>query len=334
MKIISEATISNWSNKIFSISSHSEFNALALEIFHFQYKNNSIYNRFVDSIGVKPKAIGDYEKIPFLPVEFFKNNKVVNGQFDEEIIFKSSGTTSMFPAMHYVADLGVYETSFMTSFRKFLGDINGCCILGLLPSYIEREGSSLIYMINHLIRQSQDQNSGFYIKDYKKLKVLLEDNKRKGKKTILFGVSFALMDFAEKYQIHFPELIIIETGGMKGRRKEIIREDLHNRISTSFGVEKIYSEYGMTELMSQAYAYGNGLFRCPPWMQVLIGDIHDPFANLPYKKSGNIKIIDLANVFSCSFLSTQDLGVRYPDNAFEVLGRIDFSDIRGCSLLL
>ncbi|MFC2107675.1 acyl transferase, partial [Bacteroidota bacterium] len=243
-------------------------------------------------------------------------------------------TTSLTPAKHYIVDLELYRESFMMTFQQFYGDISQYCIIGLLPSYLERKGSSLIYMIDHLISKSQNSKSGFYLYDHESLKNMLEVNISNGQKTILFGVTFALLDFAEKYKINFPDLIVIETGGMKGRREEMIREDLHHKIRIAFGLNKINSEYGMTELMSQAYSKGDGMFECPPWMKVLIGNIHNPQEILSDKKTGNINIIDLANVFTCSFLSTQDLGIKHPNNTFEVLGRIDYSDIRGCSLLV
>jgi len=321
-------------NKIFNTKNHHDFNETAVEIFHFQYNNNSIYRQFVDFSNINTSNITHYSQIPFIPVEFFKNHKIITGNFTADAIFTSSGTTGMQTSKHYVADIQLYETSFILAFELFFGTINNFVILALLPSYLERTGSSLVYMANKLIKLSKNANSGFYLNEYDQLHKLLQKLKEKKQKVLLLGVTYALLDLAEKYPIDFPELILMETGGMKGKRKELIRDELHTKLMQAFGITSIYSEYGMTELLSQAYSKGNGIFSTPPWMKILIRDVNDPLTILPIGKSGGINVIDFANLYSCSFIATQDLGKIHPNNTFEILGRFDSSDVRGCNLMV
>jgi len=315
--------------------SNDTFNGLALEIFRYQASENILYSSYLSNLGVDPARFREYEEIPFLPIGFFKSQRVVSGTFEEEACFLSSGTTMMQPASHCVKDLGIYEESFNTAFRMFYGDPAAYRILALLPSYLEREGSSLVYMVDHLIRKGKHIESGFFLDNFDLLAERLQELKIKGFKTMLIGVSFALLDFAEEYNFPLGEHItLMETGGMKGRKEEITRAELHQRLMDGFKIGSVHSEYGMTELLSQAYSSGNGRFLCPPWMKVLVRDIQDPFTLLPDGETGALNIIDLANIHSCSFIETQDIGKVHPDGSFEVLGRTDHSDIRGCSLLL
>ncbi|MEO6523007.1 MAG: acyl transferase [Mucilaginibacter sp.] len=320
--------------QVFSISNNEEFNKTALQIFHYQAKNCAVYHGFLTGLGIDIGAINDIQQIPFLPIEFFKSHNVVSVDAEPEVTFTSSGTTGVITSSHIVTDVSWYVDSFRKAFELFYGDIKSYTILALLPAYLEREGSSLIYMADDLIKQSGNPDSGFYLYNHRDLYDQLIKQQQLNKPTLLIGVTFALLDFIESYSINFPELIVMETGGMKGRRKEMIREELHNTLCAGFGVEMIHSEYGMTELLSQAYSKGEGVFNCPPWMKIMIRDTNDPFTNLPSGKIGGINIIDLANINSCSFLATQDLGKVEPDGSFEVLGRFDHSDIRGCNLLI
>jgi len=329
MRDLAKLTPEQLAELIFSVGTEYEFNELAWEIFLFQYRYNAVYREFCDHFG----RVNDISEIPFLPVEVFKSERVITGSSSWEKVFQSSGTGGMEFSRHYLVSEEVYRNSFLSGFRLFFGDIAHQCILGLLPSYLEREGSSLVYMVDGLVRESRDSDSGFFLYDYKGLTQILERKRDAGVPVVLFGVTFALLDLAEKHPIDFPSLIVIETGGMKGRRKEMIREELHDLLKKAFGTEKICSEYGMTELLSQAYSMGNGIFSSPPWMRVKVRDIQDPITILPEGRSGAINVIDLANVYSCSFLATQDIGRLHPGGGFEVLGRTDASDIRGCSLL-
>lgn len=319
---------------IFSIKSETDFNERALEIFHFQYRKNVVYRKFVKGLGVDIAAIKDFRDIPFLPIEFFKKHKVVSGNFEPEAVFQSSGTTGMVTSHHFVKDTGLYEQSLTLGFELFFGKPDEYVFLALLPSYLERTGSSLVYMANLLIRLSKNENSGFYLHNYNKLAIILAKLKKERKKVILLGVTYALLDLAEQFPMNFPELILMETGGMKGKRREMVREELHAILCTGFGVKNIYSEYGMTELLSQAYSKGRGIFATPPWMKVLIRDINDPLSLVREGKSGGINVIDLTNIHSCSFIATQDLGKLHTASDFEVLGRFDNSDVRGCNLLV
>jgi len=319
---------------IFSIKSDVEFERLAVEVFHYQAAGNKVYSEFVRILGINKDAVSKISDIPFLPIEFFKSHPVICGDNAPEIIFSSSGTTGIMQSKHLVKDLSIYIDSFRKGFNHFYGDIKNYTILALLPSYQERDGSSLIYMVDDLIKASQTPESGYFLYNHDELYSALLRLKSDNKKTILIGVTYALLDFIEAFEIDFPELIVMETGGMKGKRNEMIREELHKTLCESFGVSKIHSEYGMTELLSQGYSKGKGLFSCPPWMRVSIRDTNDPFTRLETGKTGGINVIDLANLHSCSFLSTQDLGKIHQNSQFEILGRFDNSDIRGCNLLI
>jgi hypothetical protein len=320
-------------NQIFKIKSEQEFNTLAIEVFNYQFSNNLVYNNFCKHLKVNPTSVNSIGKIPFLPIEFFKTHIIKTGEFNAQQVFLSSGTTGPNQSKHFVKDLALYEASYMNAIKQFYGEIEDYCVLGLLPSYLEREGSSLIYMVDDLIKKSKSQNSGFFLNNHQDLIEILVKNIKNKQKTILFGVSFALLDLAENYQIDLSDVIIMETGGMKGRRKELTRLELHWIYKDSFNVSSIHSEYGMTELLSQAYSNGNGVFKTPDWMKILIRDVNDPFNFLDDNKTGGINVIDLANINSCSFIATQDLG-KITKDGFEVLGRFDNSDLRGCNLLI
>jgi phenylacetate-coenzyme A ligase PaaK-like adenylate-forming protein len=321
--------------KIFRIENTVQFNELALDIFRYQAVNNLTYKEFITALGITPVSVKSTSEIPFLPVSFYKDHKVLTGIAPVLTVFESSGTTGMVASKHYVADLTIYEESFTSGFKYFFGDPADYFIAAMLPSYSERENSSLIYMMNSLIQKSIFPESGFYNNDPDKLIKTLEKVRQEGIKGILLGVTFALMDLSEKYAPSLSGMIIIETGGMKGRRKEITRQELHTVLKAGFKVENIHSEYGMTELLSQAWSKKDGLFYCPPWMKVLIRDPQDPLTLFEEPgRTGGINIIDLANINSCAFLSVNDLGRLHEDGGFEVLGRFDSSDIRGCNLLV
>lgn len=316
---------------IFEIQSEQEFNDISLQIFRFQFDHNKIYHEFVNYLGIDISKIDHFRKIPFLPIEFFKSYHVYASSSKPQGEFHSSGTTGSSTSKHFIADTKIYETSFKKCFELFYGNPEKLQILALLPSYLEQGNSSLVYMAKELIKGSKHPESGFYLNDSDKLAKILNEN---SSPTILLGVTYALLDLIEKYEIHNPNLIVMETGGMKGRRKEMIREELHKILTKKFHVSSIHSEYGMTELLSQAYSKGEGKFNTPPWMKILIRDMNDPLTLLDKNKTGGINIIDLANIYSCSFISTQDLGRLHDDKTFEVLGRFDTSDIRGCNLMI
>jgi len=320
--------------QVFSITNNTEFNATALQVFHHQAANCAVYRKFIEGLKVDPSKVYSIEQIPFLPVEFFKSHSVVSSNAPVEITFSSSGTTGITTSRHMVTDISWYTESFRRAFQLFYGDMTNYTVLALLPSYLEREGSSLIYMADDLIKQSNNPDSGFYLYNYEDLYHQLKKQQHAQKPTLLIGVTFALLDFVEQHPINFPELIVMETGGMKGRRKEMIREELHEILGNGFGVDAIHSEYGMTELLSQAYSKANGIFNTPPWMRILTRDTNDPMSLITDNKIGGVNIIDLANINSCSFIATQDLGKVYADNSFEILGRFDNADIRGCNLLI
>lgn len=320
--------------QIFSIQTNSEFEDLAFQVFKFQFENNSLYRSFCDLLYKNPSDISGIDEIPFLPIQFFKSHKVLSSTKKVEKVFASSGTTGNKTSRHFVTDLSIYETSFKQGFKQFYGDISDYAILALLPSYLDREDSSLIYMVDHWITASKKSKSGFYLNNLVELKDTLMELENKGENVLLIGVSFALLDLVEHYQFNLKNTIIMETGGMKGRRKELVRDELHSILKAGFGVEKIHSEYGMTELLSQAYSQGDGLFKCPNWMRILTRDTEDNLTIQETGKTGGITIIDLANINSCSFIATQDLGKVHPDSYFEIIGRYDNSDIRGCNLLM
>lgn len=318
-------------HKIFSTRDIG-FEARALEVFQFQLKNNAVYGAFVKALGTDTSRVTALAQIPFLPVRF-KSMEVKTGEFEPEVVFESSGTTGMISSRHLVKDLSLYRESFTRGFELFYGPASEYCINGLLPSYLERENSSLVLMVDDLIRQSGHPQSGFYLNEFDKLAAVLRELESREQKTLLIGVSFALLDFAEQYPIPLKHTIIMETGGMKGRRKEMIRQELHAILQHSFSLSAIHSEYGMTELLSQAYSKGDGIYHCPPWMKILLRDDEDPLRVIT-SGSGVVNVIDLANIHSCSFIATDDAGKVYPDGSFEILGRVDGSDMRGCSLLV
>ncbi len=318
----------------FQIESEDDFNACALEVFRYQVENIPVYNRFIQLLKNDIKGIKHYKQIPFLPVAIFKSHYMISNNENAETVFTSSGTTGAITSKHPVAKVVLYEESFMNGFERYFGPVDDYCIIGLLPAYLERTGSSLVYMVKHLIEKSKHKSSGFYLNQYADLKSLLQQLKNQNQKTILIGVTFALLDMAENFAVDFPDLIVMETGGMKGRRKEIVREELHQILTKGFGVEKIHSEYGMTELLSQAYSKGEGLFNCQPWMKILIREINDPHNYVSNGITGGVNIIDLANYYSCSFIATQDLGKKFGDHHFEIVGRFDNADLRGCNLMV
>ena len=319
--------------RIFSISNSDEFESLCLEVFNFQYSNNIVYRNYCELLNKTPKNIAHSTEIPFLPIEFFKSKHIVSSTQEVEAVFESSGTTGSVTSKHFVQDLNTYRKSYSKAFTQFFGPAKEYCILALLPSYLERKGSSLIVMVDDLVKQSQHPDSGFYLNNFEELHSKLIQLEKASTKTLLIGVSFALLDLAEQFPLNLNHTIVMETGGMKGRRKEMIREELHQQLKQAFGLDKVYSEYGMTELLSQAYSLGNGTFQCPPWMKVVTRDTEDPLSQQQIGKTGGINVIDLANVYSCSFIATQDLGKIKPNGSFEILGRFDHSDVRGCNLM-
>ena len=319
---------------IFTISSQKEFEKIALKVFRYQHENNKVYREFCDFLNTDVQKVKSLEKIPFLPIQFFKSRDVLSSQDKIQETFTSSGTTGMITSQHLVTDVSIYEQSYRLAFSNFYGNIEDYVVLALLPSYLERKGSSLIYMVKDLIEMTNNENSGFYLHNYDELIEKLIELDSSGQNVLLIGVTYALLDLIEKQNFELKNTIIMETGGMKGKRKEIIREELHNILCNGFGVNSIHSEYGMTELLSQAYSMGNGIFECPSWMQILIRDTEDALTYVDYGKTGGVNVIDLANINSCSFIATQDLGKKYPNNSFEILGRFDNSDIRGCNLMV
>ena len=319
---------------IFAISSQKQFEKIALKVFRHQYENNIVYREFCELLKTDSHKVKSLEQIPFLPIQFFKSHNVVSNTNIIQETFTSSGTTGAVTSKHLVTDASIYEESYRKGFSQFYGNIEDYVVLALLPSYLEREGSSLIYMVEDLIQLSNHSESGFYLHNHDELIKKLIELDHSGQNVILIGVTYALLDLMEKQQFQLQNTIIMETGGMKGKRKEMIREELHQQLCDGFGVSVIHSEYGMTELLSQAYSLGEGVFECPSWIQILIRDTEDALTYIPQGKTGGINVIDLANINSCSFVATQDLGKKNPNNSFEVLGRFDNSDIRGCNLMV
>ncbi|MBT8266244.1 MAG: acyl transferase [Bacteroidia bacterium] len=319
---------------IFKISNENDFETLALKVFQFQFENNAVYRSFCDLLYINPSDIFSSTDIPFLPIQFFKTHKVLSSKAPIQKIFESSGTTGSQTSKHYVTDLDLYRNAFMKGFEYNYGSVNNLVILALLPSYLERDNSSLVYMVDGLIKRSAQTEGGFFLDDFSTLIATLKQLESKGQKIVLIGVTFALLDLLEIENFDLNNCIIMETGGMKGKRKELVKEELHKQLKKGFGVDHIHSEYGMTELMSQAYSTSNNLFHTPPWMKVIARDTEDPFTHLNSGRTGGLDIIDLANINSCAFISTQDLGRIHPNGSFEVLGRFDHSDIRGCNLMV
>lgn len=321
-------------SEIFTISNQKQFDKLALKVFRYQYDHNAVYREFCELLKVEKQDVKNIASIPFLPIQFFKTHNVVSNDNIIQEIFTSSGTTGMMTSKHLVTDRTLYEESYRKAFSQFYGNIEDFAVLALLPSYLERQGSSLIYMVEDLIRLSNNPDSGFYLFNHDELIEKLVSLDNSGQNVLLIGVTYALLDLIEKQQFSLQNTIIMETGGMKGKRREMIREELHEQLCNGFGVNSIHSEYGMTELLSQAYSLGNGVFECPSWMQILIRDTEDAFTYVDTGKTGGVNVIDLANINSCSFIATQDLGKKYDNGSFEILGRFDNSDIRGCNLMV
>jgi hypothetical protein len=316
------------------------FNESAIELFRHQHQNNNIYRQFCDSLHIQAAAVDTINKIPFLPISFFKTHAVKTGAFETGTVFESSGTTQSIPSKHFVKNIDLYRKSFITCFEKFYGSPKNKCILGLLPAYLERKNSSLVLMTDELIKACNNPLSGFYLYDHEKLHSTILHNELLKLPTLLIGVTYALLDFAEAYPMQLRHTIIMETGGMKGRREEMTRQEVHALLQKQLGISLVHSEYGMTELLSQAYSKGDGVFHCPGWMKILLRDEDDPFyiitaadaQNKP--QTGLINVIDLANIHSCSFIATDDIGKLHANESFEVLGRNDISDVRGCSLMV
>ncbi len=325
--------VESWNMEDLKGLESSNFLPKALSLMQYQATNNAVYREWVQSMKVDLEGVKIFEQIPFLPIDFFKTHAIYTGSECPSFYFESSGTTQDIVSKHFVKDISVYEESFMECFQQFFGAPHDYCILGLLPNYLERQHSSLVYMTQHLIQASKDARSGFYLYDFEKLNHTLAMLEKAQKKTILIGVSFALMDFVDAYPQSLKHTMVVETGGMKGRKQELTKPALHAYLANGFGVESIHSEYGMTELLSQAYSKGGGIYACPPWMKVLVADESDPTA-LNATGSGVLHIIDLANFNSCAFIATEDIGIVHPDGSFEVLGRLDQRARRGCSLLV
>jgi phenylacetate-coenzyme A ligase PaaK-like adenylate-forming protein len=312
-----------------------DFNHVALETFNLQAKENKVYCQYLQYLNIRTEQVADIHQIPFLPIRFFKSFDIITGlPVSNAIHFTSSGTTGDIPSKHMVSDITLYEQSFTAAFNHFYGDVGQWCILALLPSYLERQGSSLVYMCDRLIRLSNHPQSGFYLHNYAKLYETLKHLEAQKQKTLLIGVSYALLDLAEQFPLSLQHTIVMETGGMKGKRPEMVKAELHEVLKNAFHTDAIHSEYGMTELLSQAYSKGSGVYYCPPWMKILIRDSNDPLSLNQTSKAGGINVIDLANRHSCSFIATQDMGKIYEDGSFEIAGRFDDSEIRGCNLMV
>ena len=325
--------IVQFKKELFSVTPET-FADKALELFRYQAVENVVYKEFLQYLDISPISITRLEDIPFLPIELFKTKKIITGKGNTDFYFESSGTTSTINSRHYVSDKELYKESINRSFSLFFGDIKQYNILALLPSYLDRPNASLVYMCRELMNESGHPQNGFYLDDLESLQKIILSNEKQNIPTILIGVTFALLDLAEKFPMPLSKTIIMETGGMKGRREEITRAELHKILNAAFLTKNIYSEYGMTELLSQAYSKGDSVFYTPSWMKILIRDTEDPFTILPQEKTGCINIIDLANIHSCSFIATQDLGKTQANGSFEVLGRFDNSDVRGCNLMI
>ena len=314
----------------------SNFKARALETFLFQHQHNSTYRAYCNLLKIDIENIQELHQIPFLPIGVFKTAKITTGVFEAEAIFESSGTTGSTNSKHFVKDLSIYESSFNHAFKQFYGNVEDYCILGLLPSYLERGNSSLVYMVDKLIKESKHKSSGFFLHNHEQLAKIIQENESNQQRTLLIGVSYALLDFAEAFPMKLEHTIVMETGGMKGRKKEITKTEMHDYLKNKFQLEKVHSEYGMTELLSQAYSKADGIFETPQWMKIMIREEDDPLNTKPLTEietTGAINVIDLASRFSCSFIATEDRGRCFSNGSFEVLGRMELSDIRGCSLM-
>ena len=326
--------IPNYLEKILSIRNYLEFSNLALEAFNYQFEHIEVYQSYCRYRGIETSKVNAVEQIPFLPIEFFKNHRIIPDKLGSQLIFTSSGTTGTINSRHYVASREVYHASLLKAFQLTYGSPAQYCILALLPSYLERKESSLVYMVRRLMDLSGHKDNGFYLDNLQELSEKLRMLQDQGQKILLIGVSFAMLDLAEKFPMPLKNTILMETGGMKGRRKEMTRAELHSIFKNAFNLEKIHSEYGMTELLSQGYSAGEGIYNTPPWMKILVRDIYDPFLFVESGKAGGINVIDLANIYSCSFIETKDIGIIHTDGKFEISGRFDYSDTRGCNLLV
>lgn len=325
-------SLNSFKSNVFRINNQN-FDVHALNLFRFQYRQNPVYKAFVDYLGVDPQRVKSVENIPFLPIRFFKEHKIVSADFTPQHVFESSGTSTTSTSRHYIEDLRYYAEIATSIFAHFFGNLHEAVVIGLLPSYLERQTSSLVFMVDHFIKITNHPASGFYLSDYKKLAATLSSLSLDRRPVFLFGVTFALLEFARIYRLKMKNLVVLETGGMKGRGREMIREELHGHLGNAFIGSRITSEYGMTELLSQAYLGREGYFQCPPWMRVFIRDVNDPFFYMKNGKTGVINVIDMANVHSCAFIETEDLGVM-DERGFNVLGRLDNSDMRGCNMLI
>jgi hypothetical protein len=321
-----------YTGNIFQVNQNN-FEAEALALFRFQAEKNTVYREYIRLLGLDPSKVSRLNDIPFLPIEFFKTHRVATTEFRTDLLFESSGTTGTIQSQHWVKDPAIYERSFLEGFRLFYGNVESWCVLGLLPSYLERRHSSLVYMVEELVKRSGHPSSGFYLYEHERLETQLKALEASGQKTLLIGVTFGLLDFADERTLDLKHTVVMETGGMKGRRQEWTRQEVHQLLQEKLGVSAVHSEYGMTELLSQAYSSGEGIFRPVPWLKMFVREEDDPLKIYPEGK-GVLNVIDLANIYSCAFIATQDLGQVYPDGRFEVLGRMDHSDVRGCSLML
>ncbi|MDX9847719.1 MAG: acyltransferase [Tenuifilaceae bacterium] len=328
-----EQSMGEIEQRIFEVDERS-FEQLALEVFQYQAQHNEVYRRYIELLKIDYSSISKIDEIPFLPISLFKTHTVYAGVGAPEATFSSSGTTGVETSKHNVAKLSVYETSFLNGFKLFYGNPKDYCILALLPSYLERQGSSLVYMVQRLIEESGHKSSGFFLNNHDELVRILLEQEKINQPTVVVGVTFALLDLANRFTLNLSNTVVMETGGMKGRGKELVRSDMHDILKKSLGIKSVHSEYGMTELLSQAYSKGDGIFETPPWMKVLTRDPYDPFSLMSFGQSGAINVIDLANIYSCSFIQTDDLGMVYPNGTFAILGRMDGSQIRGCNLLV
>jgi len=332
-------TYDNLRSNIFNVT-QDNFETLSIEVFHYQHANNAIYRKYCDLTIRDISTIKSLHDIPFLPIQFFKTQEITTGNFEAEAIFESSGTTGSINSKHYVKDLNWYTKSFLEGFDLFYGNVEEYCVLGLLPSYLERKNASLVFMVNELINKSKNELSGFHLYDHQKLHEIIKSNEANQQKTLLIGVSYALLDFAESFPMKLNNTIVMETGGMKGKREEMTKLALHQALINQFEVAHIHSEYGMTELLSQAYSFGKGIFSTPPWMKILLRSEDNPLQTFPNvlkeneTKRGVVNVIDLANIDSCSFIATEDTGINYSDRTFEITGRLNNSDIRGCGLMI
>ncbi|HEX4373797.1 MAG TPA: acyl transferase [Puia sp.] len=324
--------IADIENKIF-LSQKNNFEETSLQIFRMQSEHNPVYKKYIEELKIDKSQINSLTDIPFLPVNFFKTQKIKTTNFEENVFFESSGTTETINSRHFVKDISLYKKSFVEGFKKFYGEPEQWCVIGLLPSYLERKNSSLVFMVDELIKMTGHPKSNFYLHDFEKLSAELKLLENEKQKALLIGVTYALLDFAEKYPTSLTNIVVMETGGMKGQRKEITRKEVHDLLKKQFSLSSIHSEYGMTELLSQAYSKNNGVFECPPWMKVLVRNEDDPF-DISFTGAGIINIIDLANIYSCSFIATDDAGKIFENGDFEISGRIDGSDLRGCNLLV